>query len=97
MSDATKLPADQQEAAMRSISADGLPQAIERQAAAGERAHAAAQARSGRRPQARGRVRSNTPAAARQHTDPLWGRGQALTAPLSSPAPHAPRRRRGGI
>lgn len=35
MSDATKLPAEQQEAAMRSISAEGLPQAIERQAAAG--------------------------------------------------------------
>jgi hypothetical protein len=35
MSDATKLPADQREEAMRSISADGLPQAIERQAAAG--------------------------------------------------------------
>lgn len=35
MSDATKLPADQQAAAMASISADGLPQAIERQAAAG--------------------------------------------------------------
>lgn len=36
MSDATKLPADQQAAAMVSISAEGLPQAIERQAAAGE-------------------------------------------------------------
>lgn len=35
MSDATKLPADQQAAAMASISAEGLPQAIERQAAAG--------------------------------------------------------------
>lgn len=35
MSDATKLPAEQQEAAMASISAEGLPQAIERQAAAG--------------------------------------------------------------
>jgi hypothetical protein len=35
MSDATKLPVDQQAAAMASISAEGLPQAIERQAAAG--------------------------------------------------------------
>ncbi|KAF6250889.1 P-loop containing nucleoside triphosphate hydrolase protein [Scenedesmus sp. NREL 46B-D3] len=35
MSDATKLPAEQQAAAMASISAEGLPQAIERQAAAG--------------------------------------------------------------
>jgi predicted GTPase len=35
MSDATKLPADQRDAAMKSISADGLPAAIERQAAAG--------------------------------------------------------------
>jgi hypothetical protein len=35
MSDAAKLPADQQAAAMASISAEGLPQAIERQAAAG--------------------------------------------------------------
>lgn len=35
MSDATKLPAEQQIAAMASISAEGLPQAIERQAAAG--------------------------------------------------------------
>lgn len=37
MSDATKLPVEQQAAAMASISADGLPQAIERQAAAGAR------------------------------------------------------------
>jgi hypothetical protein len=36
MSDATKLPAEQQAAAMASISAEGLPLAIERQAAAGE-------------------------------------------------------------
>jgi hypothetical protein len=36
MSDAAKLPVDQQAAAMASISADGLPAAIERQAAAGE-------------------------------------------------------------
>lgn len=36
MSDATRLPAEQQAAAMASISAEGLPQAIERQAAAGE-------------------------------------------------------------
>eukprot|EP00775_Hariotina_reticulata_P007231 gene7231-7444_t len=35
MSDATKLPVEQQAAAMASISAQGLPQAIERQAAAG--------------------------------------------------------------
>jgi len=35
MSDATKLPIEQQAAAMASISAEGLPQAIERQAAAG--------------------------------------------------------------
>lgn len=47
MSDATKLPADQREAAMRSISADGLPEAIERQAAAGE--HAAPARKHGRR------------------------------------------------
>jgi len=37
MSDAAKLPVEQQAAAMASISAQGLPQAIERQAAAGER------------------------------------------------------------
>lgn len=36
MSDAAKLPADQQAAAMATISAEGLPQAIERQAAAGQ-------------------------------------------------------------
>ncbi len=35
MSDVAKLPAEQQQSAMRSISADGLPLAIERQAAAG--------------------------------------------------------------
>ncbi|KAI8466297.1 MAG: P-loop containing nucleoside triphosphate hydrolase protein [Monoraphidium minutum] len=35
MSDATRLPSELQEAAMRSISAEGLPAAIERQAAAG--------------------------------------------------------------
>ncbi|KAG2451766.1 hypothetical protein HYH02_003545 [Chlamydomonas schloesseri] len=35
MSDATRLPPDVRQAAMRSISADGLPEAIERQAAAG--------------------------------------------------------------
>jgi hypothetical protein len=35
MSDATKLPVEQQAAAMRSISEAGLPAAIERQAAAG--------------------------------------------------------------
>lgn len=35
MSDAAKLPLEQQQAAIRSISADGLPSAIERQAAAG--------------------------------------------------------------
>jgi hypothetical protein len=35
MSDAARLPGEQQEAAMRSIGADGLPAAIERQAAAG--------------------------------------------------------------
>lgn len=36
MSDATRLPPDVRQAAMRSISAEGLPEAIERQAAAGE-------------------------------------------------------------
>ncbi|KXZ52494.1 hypothetical protein GPECTOR_9g538 [Gonium pectorale] len=35
MSDATRLPPDVRQAAMRSISAEGLPEAIERQAAAG--------------------------------------------------------------
>jgi hypothetical protein len=35
MSDATKLPQEQQSAAFKSISAEGLPAAIERQAAAG--------------------------------------------------------------
>lgn len=35
MSDAARLPLEQQTAAMRSISAEGLPAAIERQAAAG--------------------------------------------------------------
>jgi hypothetical protein len=35
MSDATKLPAEQQTQAMADISAEGLPLAIERQAAAG--------------------------------------------------------------
>ncbi len=35
MSDATKLPQELQELAMASISAEGLPSAIERQAAAG--------------------------------------------------------------
>ncbi len=35
MSDATQLPVEQQAAAMKSISAEGLPSAIERQAAAG--------------------------------------------------------------
>ncbi len=35
MSDATKLSPEIQAAAMRDISADGLPSAIERQAAAG--------------------------------------------------------------
>lgn len=35
MSDATRLPPEVRTAAMRSISADGLPEAIERQAAAG--------------------------------------------------------------
>jgi hypothetical protein len=43
MSDATKLPADQQAAAMASISAEGLPQAIERQAAAGAQSACAAE------------------------------------------------------
>jgi hypothetical protein len=37
MSDASQLPAEVRESAMRSISAAGLPAAIERQAAAGER------------------------------------------------------------
>lgn len=41
MSDATKLPPEIQKAAMREISAEGLPTAIERQAAAGEHAHCA--------------------------------------------------------
>ena len=36
MSDAARLSPDVQKAAMRDISADGLPSAIERQAAAGE-------------------------------------------------------------
>jgi hypothetical protein len=36
MSDAARLPPDVRSAAMRSISAEGLPEAIERQAAAGE-------------------------------------------------------------
>ena len=37
MSDATKLAPELQAAVMRDISAEGLPSAIERQAAAGER------------------------------------------------------------
>lgn len=40
MSDATKLPLEQQDAAFKSISAEGLPLAIERQAAAGVPSHA---------------------------------------------------------
>lgn len=36
MSDATKLPPEVQKAAMKEISAEGLPSAIERQAAAGK-------------------------------------------------------------
>ena len=36
MSDATKLAPEMQQAAMRDISEEGLPSAIERQAAAGE-------------------------------------------------------------
>ena len=48
MSDATRLPADQQMAAMASISAEGLPQAIERQAAAGKLAAGCSFARLGR-------------------------------------------------
>jgi hypothetical protein len=66
MSDATKLPAEQQAAAMASISAEGLPQAIERQAAAGESRHVCSMRSVQRCRQA------ETAAVGSTHTDVPW-------------------------